>query len=587
MKQNLANDQKFNQRIADYYQRAIDQINRTIDENANLIVDEKGNHTGYQPVTAGQMASYQREAKHVVQQANQMRAEGKTPTYGDWTDAANNRMQVYNATMRINRLELLKSQVGLHLTEATTETDKTLTAKLSDDYIKECKRQAGIMEVTAQPSMWTGPKVAKIVMAQTNSATFSDRLWANQDALKARLDAVISNGVIQGQSPRKVAKLLKSQVKTTVTNQRYVTERIARTESARVQFSAQMDSIKANGYEYVQWFAEIKACAECVAIARKDNGWGPGVYKLSKVPEIPVHPNCRCSISETVVEENTDADLLNKYTNDDMVKMLGKKVALQFAKGLDEAPEPLRKMYSKYAKTFKIEAVETDSSERCFYRPSTKGVTLNTRVINMDGKNLDRKPVDVVYHELGHLIDDRAFNGEIINRSGESMASRLGLSFDADKDWQTYNENLVKDIHTKADLMKVANPHTYSSDYYYGGVKLSYKKDGTFTLATRRNLGAQLHFDELHQEVHDKGWLAYTDVSDMVEATTGGKYQLGYGHGKRYWKYHGMQDKEFFAECSSATINNPESLAVIKKHFPNAYQKYLKIVDLINEKGKV
>lgn len=305
MKQNLANDQQFNQKIADYYQRAIDQINRTIDENANLIVDEKGNHTGYQPVTADQMATYQREAKHVVQQANQMRAGGKTPTYGNWSDAVNNRMRAYNATMRINRLELIKSQIGVHLTEATTETDKALTAKLSDDYIKECKRQAGIMEVTAQPSMWTTPKVAKIVMAQTNSATFSDRLWANQDALKARLDAVISNGVIQGQNPRKMATQLKKQVKTTVTNQRYVTERIARTESARVQFSAQMDSIKANGYEYVQWFAEIKACAECKEIASKDNGWGPGIYEIDKVPKIPddTHPNCRCSISETWVDE--------------------------------------------------------------------------------------------------------------------------------------------------------------------------------------------------------------------------------------------------------------------------------------------
>ena len=47
MKQNLDNDQKFNQRLAEYYQRAIDGINRTIDENATLIVDENGNHTGY------------------------------------------------------------------------------------------------------------------------------------------------------------------------------------------------------------------------------------------------------------------------------------------------------------------------------------------------------------------------------------------------------------------------------------------------------------------------------------------------------------------------------------------------------------
>lgn len=327
MKQNLANDQQFNQKIADYYQRAIDQINRTIDANANLIVDSKGNHTGYQPVTAGQMSTYQREAKHVVQQANQMRAEGKTPTYGNWSDAVNNRMRAYNATMRINRLELIKSQIGVYLTDATTETDKALTTKLSDDYIKECKRQAGIMEVTAQPSMWTTPKVAKIVMAQTNSATFSDRLWANQDALKARLDAIISNGVIQGQNPRKMATQLKKQVKTTVTNQRYVTERIARTESARVQFSAQMESIKANGYEYVQWFAEIKACIECKEIARKDNGFGPGIYKIGKVPRIPddTHPNCRCAISETWVEDKKNlsdvAPISSKRHLSHMMKM--------------------------------------------------------------------------------------------------------------------------------------------------------------------------------------------------------------------------------------------------------------------------
>lgn len=403
MKQNLANDQKFNQRIADYYQRAIDQINRTIDENANLIVDEKGNHTGYQPVTAGQMASYQREAKHVVQQANQMRAEGKTPTYGDWTDAANNRMQVYNATMRINRLELLKSQVGLHLTEATTETDKTLTAKLSDDYIKECKRQAGIMEVTAQPSMWTGPKVAKIVMAQTNSATFSDRLWANQDALKARLDAVISNGVIQGQSPRKVAKLLKSQVKTTVTNQRYVTERIARTESARVQFSAQIDSIKANGYEYVQWFAEIKACPECAAIERKDSGYGPGVYKISKVPEIPVHPNCRCSISETVLDDETQS----KYA--------------------DQVPDNQQ----KHSKTpgFDLNSI---NSVRAFNKAIRENLGIKT-VRNMTG--IEPKYLQEIYSSLSNNLEAhpelKGFIDEVIgtNKKTSSVMASAGFQF--------------------------------------------------------------------------------------------------------------------------------------------------------------
>lgn len=70
-------------------------------------------------------------------------------------------------------------------------------------------------------------------------------------------------------------------------------------------------------------------------------------------------------------------------------------------------------------------------------------------------------------------------------------------------------------------------------------------------------------------------------MSDMVKAETKCAYQMRYGHGKSYWKNYGMQEKEFFAECSSTTINNPGSLAVIKKHFPTAYKKNLELVERI------
>ena len=402
MKQNLANDAQFNKKIADYYQRAVDQINRTIDENAALIVDKNGNHTGYQPVTAGQMASYQREAKHVVEQANQLRTNGKTQNYGNWTDEANRRMRVYNATMRINRLELLKSQIGLHLTEANVHIDADLTGKLSDDYIKECQRQAGIMG-DSMSSFWTGTRVAKVVMAQTNSATFSQRLWANQDALKAKLDQVIANGVIQGQNPVKMARKLKSLVKDTVNNQRYVTERIARTESARVQFSAQMDSIKANGYEYVQWFAEIKACPECAAIERKDNGYGPGVYKISKVPEIPVHPNCRCSISETVLDDETQS----KYA--------------------DQVPDNQQ----KHSKTpgFDLNSI---NSVRAFNKAIRENLGIKT-VRNMTG--IEPKYLQEIYSSLSNNLEAhpelKGFIDEVIgtNKKTSSVMASAGFQF--------------------------------------------------------------------------------------------------------------------------------------------------------------
>lgn len=595
--------------MAKYYQTALSNIDDAMEHE--LLNLQKGHFLNQEVVEATDVQRYQEKAKKIVEEAKKIRQAGNKVTYADFSKSVNDQLKVYNATMRISRLEMLKSQIGLEMVQSGIDVDKALHDKLSQDYIDEVKRQAGILGVTAKPSMWTDKNVAKIIMGQTESANFSQRLWANQAALKAQLDVVVSNGIIQGQNPREMATKLKANVAKTIANYRYVTERLARTESARVQYRAQMDSLIANDYRFCKWHAEPGRCKVCGEIASNDpDGNGRGIYEVDDVPIVPVHPNCRCSISaywvngqdnsyrgkhgkaSSKVSKNVnkktlnDDELLQKYANENMVKALGKDTVIRYAKGLESVPEPLRKMYSKYSKSFNIESVESDNAERCFYRPKTKAVTLNTKVINMDGKNKDRNPVDVVYHEFGHLIDDRSLNGDERNLFGDAMSSRQSLSFYEDKDWQAYNDNLSKDINTKEDLMKVADPNTYSSDYYYGGVKLSYKKNGSFTAATKRNLGAQLHYDELKKDIRENGWLAYTDVSDMVEATTKGKYQLGYGHGKKYWSYNGMKDKEFFAECSSATINNPASLKVIKKHFPNAYKKYLDIVDLINTSGK-
>ncbi|MCD7086244.1 ADP-ribosyltransferase [Limosilactobacillus fastidiosus] len=331
MARNLANDEQFNTKLQQYYQRAVDNINKDIDTEMAKIVDENGNSVNaYKSVSKSDMEAYKREAKQVVAQAETMRKKGKYVTYADFSDEVNQRMRVYNATMRLNRLELLKSQIGVNLVGATVQSDSELQQKLGNDYISELKRQAGIMKVAAEPSMWTGKKVAKIVMTQTGGTSFSKRFWANQDVLKARLDEVLTNGIIQGQSSRKMAVRLKSQVKDTVNNHCYVTERIARTESARVQYTAQIDSIKKNGYRFVQWFAEPKACVTCSHIVHQDNGYGPGVYKINKVPRIPddTHPNCRCSISETWVDgernlalSNDEQSALNRYISSDSYKI--------------------------------------------------------------------------------------------------------------------------------------------------------------------------------------------------------------------------------------------------------------------------
>lgn len=296
----LENDSEFGKLLETYYNQAIDDISDSIEKELNRV--------GKDQVTQMDVKAYETKAKSIVAEAEKMRASGQKVTYADFSDQVNQRLKVYNATMRINRLEHLKSEVGLDMLRAGIKVDSSLRDKLSGDYQKEVIRQAGIMMDSAQRSPWTGKDAANILMAQTNGATFSQRLWADQDALKAKLDQVLSVGMIQGQNPRKMATRLREQVKTAVGNQRYVTERLARTESARIQTNVQLESIKKHGYNYVQWIAEPKACPACRAIASRDSGFGEGVYKVAKVPKIPddTHPNCRCSISETWVDGKDD-----------------------------------------------------------------------------------------------------------------------------------------------------------------------------------------------------------------------------------------------------------------------------------------
>lgn len=222
-------------------------------------------------------------------------------------------MKVYNATARLNRLEYLKSQIGLTMVDLGMDIDDEMQKKIQDDYMDEIKRQSGILgKDLTKTSLWASSTVATIIMAQTGAVNFSQRIWANIDALKAELDAVISTGIIHGDNPREMARLLKKHVRQTVTNHRYVTERIARTESARVQFVAQKSSLIEANYRFCKWHAEPGACKLCSEIANNDDGFGKGVYEIVDVPNAPIHPNCKCAIGAYWID---DTDNSYKHSN--------------------------------------------------------------------------------------------------------------------------------------------------------------------------------------------------------------------------------------------------------------------------------
>lgn len=115
----------------------------------------------------------------------------------DFSDQANEEMRLYNATMKINRLELLKANIGLEMVSGFDELQKYFDQTLTQQTIEEFRRQAGILGNSVQEN---GKMARAIVDASFHNATYSDRIWMYQDMLKAELDKLLKTGLIQART---------------------------------------------------------------------------------------------------------------------------------------------------------------------------------------------------------------------------------------------------------------------------------------------------------------------------------------------------------------------------------------------------
>lgn len=297
--ENINNGQDFDKLIQKYYDSLLQNINKDISEQYIRYAKREGYtlSEARKKVSQEDINAFSSEAKRITAKARTIYKKKGKVEYADFSDEVNTRLRLYNATMRINRLEMLKAQIGLEMIENNMDIYGTVIDYLNDSYINELKRQAGILASSA--SSVKAAETASIVMAATSNANFSERLWANSDVFKARLDQLLTKQMVQGLNPTVIARDLKPYLKDEVKNARYVTERLARTETSRVQGRAQLNSFRKYGYKYVKWIAEPSACKVCASIAATNDG----VYTLDDVPTKPVHPNCMCSFSAWYDEE--------------------------------------------------------------------------------------------------------------------------------------------------------------------------------------------------------------------------------------------------------------------------------------------
>lgn len=124
----------------------------------------------------------------------------------DFSQKANEEMRYYNAAMKINRLELLKANIGMHLVGGYDEIEKMFGDAFTQRTEEEMRKQAGILGKTINDE---AKKARAIVNASYKNATWSERIWAHQSMLKAEIDKLLQEGLIQGKHPSVLARHLK------------------------------------------------------------------------------------------------------------------------------------------------------------------------------------------------------------------------------------------------------------------------------------------------------------------------------------------------------------------------------------------
>ena len=207
----------------------------------------------------------------------------------DFSEQANEEMKLYNMTMKVNRLELLKANIGAEMTAGYNDIEKMMGDALTKRTLEEIERQAGILGITINNN---AELANSIVNASFHNATWSDRVWANQEELHAKVAQNLTKGLIQGVNSRTLASNLIPLIQDDVKNKRAAAERLMRTELARVQIDAQKRSYIEGDYEEYEIICDFQACHICKPYDGKH-------YPVDKM-EIgenapPFHPNCRCS----------------------------------------------------------------------------------------------------------------------------------------------------------------------------------------------------------------------------------------------------------------------------------------------------
>lgn len=383
LKHYIRDEKEYDKHVKRIYQNQLDAIQKEIDAFYGKYAKAEGITIAEakKRVSKLDIAAYERKAKKYVEEK-------------DFSDKANEEMRLYNLTMKVNRLEMLKANIGLELISGHDELEKYMSEILKGRTEDELKRQAGILGETIKNN---AKLVDSVVNGSFKNATFSDRIWMHQDLLKNQLSGLLQSGMIQGKNPRVLARELKKAFDTS----RYNAERLMRTELARVQTEAQKQSFERNGFEEYEFIANSGCCDACQRLNGKH-------FKVAKMAPgenaAPLHPNCRCSVAAWEDSEEYEAWL-------DYLDKGGTTAEWNRSRTFAETEESKRKYKHKDT------VINRSEISSAGYRRKFTNITGENKI----SRALWEKALEMLEHRSGTKYEDLAF---IDSKTGKSAINK-------------------------------------------------------------------------------------------------------------------------------------------------------------------
>lgn len=525
----------------------------------------------------------------------------------DFSPEANAQLKLYNATMRINRLELLKAELNLHLTDMTVKNSDLIEKHLEKLADSEYARQSGILDTKLR---FSKEGVKAIVNSDYKYGNFSKNIWTNQEALMGNIATMLRRSIIQGANPTDMIGRLRSQFNVS----KHEAKRLLVTEASRVQGDVQLDAIEQAGYDEYLYISEPTACDICKQLDGKhfkikDREVGVNFY--------PMHPYCKCSsaayydseqLDKEIAEYRKERGLDNTAESgileerDSLIKDIHKAIENNNAKEI---------FGDKYFNDYKEFIKQVDDiralklfkhlSGKISYRPlkNTHAYALGSTVQINSGdfeglKSGYKSPKGMVlFHENGHAMDSLGIeiltgkasvgNGVFVKRKlyGMTYEEEQRITHASGLPKYKLREAINKDIWTfvNGDLPTLNSlgkrPRSKTEKEKWG--KDYWELSSKIEKNVSRVLG---EFKAIAKESMEKGELSHLNaISDMFESTGWfGEFPFGAGHGKKYWTTPGSAETEFFAHAQE-TLVSPKHKEIFEKVFPNALKVYENIVD--------